>query len=85
MLKMNKKKGASLCFDQIKNKKVASSAFWEIKNKNLPACLICFSKKWPEKHLLIFLALDFQILCIKELLDFSTIYNLPYEIKQTLL
>ena len=42
MLKMNKEKGASLCFDQIKNKKVASSVFWEIKNKNknLPASSI---------------------------------------------
>ena len=31
---------------------MASSVFWEIKKK--PACLICFSKKWPEKHLFIF-------------------------------
>ena len=60
MLKMNKK-GASLGFDQIKNKKVASSVFWEIENKQKKtACLICFSKKWPEKHLFIFFSLSFH-------------------------
>ena len=41
---------------------MASSVFWEIKNKNknLPACLICFSKKWPEKHLFIFFSLIYH-------------------------
>ena len=41
-----------------KEKKVASSVFSEIKikNKNLPVSSVS-SKKWPEKHLLIFLAL----------------------------
>ena len=58
MLKMNKKKGASLCFDQIKNKKVASSVFWEIKNKNknLPASSV-FQKSGLRNTCLFFFSL----------------------------
>ena len=44
LLKMNKKKGASLVFDKIKN---LPHVFWEIKNRNKIVCIICFSKKWP--------------------------------------
>ena len=43
-------------------KKVASSVLWEMKNINKkPACLICFSLKWPGKHLLIFLAISLYL------------------------
>ena len=55
VLKLNKK-GASLVFDEIKKIiKMALSVFWgnRIFLKK-PACLICFSKKWPGKHLFIF-------------------------------
>ena len=62
MLKMNKK-GASLCFDQMKNKKVASSVFWEIKNKNknLPASSV-FQKSGLRNICLFFLALKVKLL-----------------------
>ena len=63
MLKMNKK-GASLCFDQIKNKKVASSGFWEIKNKNknLPASSVFQKSGLRNIRLFIFLALKVKLL-----------------------
>ena len=69
MLKMNQKKGASLCFDQIKNKKVASFVFWEIKNKNLPASSV-FQKSGLRNICLFFFSLNYVNLPVKSPLKF---------------
>ena len=55
------KKGCLISFQWKKKRKVASSVFGKIKDK-IKTCLICFSKKWPEKHLFIFFSLNSSLL-----------------------
>ena len=58
-------KDASLVSNEIKKNDLI--CFWG-NTKN--ACLICFSKKWPEKHLFIFFSLFYVVgplnNCLKE-------------------
>ena len=81
MLKMNKKKGASLCFDQIKNKNLPAYLFFlgEIKNKNknLPASSV-FQKSGLRNTCLFF----FSHTC--PLLSPNPTLNLFYQISSVL-
>ena len=91
MLKLNKKKCASLCFDQIKNKKWPHLFFGEIKNKNknLPAssvfqksglrntCLFLFSLIYHHQQHIDVYVLIFSQVHIKVFFTYDTMAERP--------